>query len=764
MKYFLLLFTLLITHLVTAQELPTLPIRPNAYGTDSLKTGEWVYYYNIQREEITPETDSVAFYSLIDYQQGKPIGKMGEYNRSEQILMSATLISEDPKRYDGSVFYYSEEGNIISYAFFNEGNFSLQKSIDGFKPIVEELRDRLPNHVDYTSALINLALIYGDLGRYNEAESLYIEGLNIIKKELRQNHHDYVAYLNNLSLLYAKLGRYAEAESFLLETLDVMKSQGNENRMAGFLINLSIIYADMGRYIEAESSLLRASKIFKAKNGKNSYSYFLCLANLAIVYHDMDRLAKAESLSLEALEIIKTIHGEKDSDYAIVLGNLAELYVAMDRYVEAELLHLKALGILKIQLGENHPDYATPLYNLASLYQMSGKEFELSEEYYHKALAIDEKHFGENSQNVIGGKSALATFYYQQKRTNEAVPLFIECLDYYEKHLQEYFEYLGENERVAFYSTLKGNFEQFTQFAIQESANYSELLIRAYHLQLRHKAILLNTSNQIKRRIMNSGDRKLIALFDEVQTLRQQLGQAQGLNKDEQQQLGLNADSLKQELFEKDKQLTGLSTFYNAQNKVPTWQDVQASLGKKEAAVEIVRYREYDYKKQEFTDTVKYTAFVITSKNKNGLKAIQFPDGNFLEEKAVKAYTNAIRFQLDDEQSYRYFWQPLQDALKNIEKIYFSPDGVFHQVNMATLYDPEKEQYLSEELEIQLLTSSRDLLESDQERLPNQYGLLLGNPNFGTVPDSIKNNNQERNTEIDQLLSIWLCLEDSKNE
>ncbi|MGF1534123.1 MAG: CHAT domain-containing protein [Bernardetiaceae bacterium] len=294
--------------------------------------------------------------------------------------------------------------------------------------------------------------------------------------------------------------------------------------------------------------------------------------------------------------------------------------------------------------------------------------------------------------------------------------------------MREQFDRLSEEERSDLHATFRERFEQFTELAARE--NDPELLAYAYGLWLRQKAVLLNTSNQIKQRIIKSGDRKLIALYDQVQELRQSTGFALSLSPEDQKKRGISADSLQQVLQDKDRQLTELSLRYFTPEAPATWQNVQENLGKKEAVVDIVRYRRYDYQKQKFTDTTYYMAFVLTPKSKS-IEIIHYPDGNFLEQEAIKYYKNAIRFQVKDQKSYAHFWLPLQKILAKYDKVYFSADGVFHQINVATLYNTETQTYLSDEKEIAQLTSGRDLLAVRQTPLASRSALLIGNPNFG---------------------------------
>ncbi len=90
----------------------------------------------------------------------------------------------------------------------------------------ELLGDR---HPDVAGSLNNLATLYRNQGRYEEAEPLYREALQLCR-ELLGDRHPYVAgSLNNLATLYRNQGRYEEAEPMYLQALKIVFSSFGEN-------------------------------------------------------------------------------------------------------------------------------------------------------------------------------------------------------------------------------------------------------------------------------------------------------------------------------------------------------------------------------------------------------------------------------------------------------------------------------------------------------------------------------------------------------
>ncbi|NOS94417.1 MAG: CHAT domain-containing protein [Cyclobacteriaceae bacterium] len=606
--------------------------------------------------------------------------------------------------------------------------------------------------LDYALCLNSLGSFYYGMGRHSETEPLFLEALKIRKEKLGETNAWYLVSLNNLASLYKVMGRYAEAEPLYKQTLQIKKSNVGEKSQsyAVTINNLAQLYEFMGRFEEAEPLYKQSLKIRKENLGEDNPSYALSLSNLAQLYSSMERYEEAESLHKQALKIFAEKQGETHPNCAMSLNHLGKLYISMGRYVEAERLLHQALKIYQEKLGADHPNYASTLFGIAKLYQRMDTLAEVALSYYEKSIAINEKVYGSSHPKTSTMKSSKAKFHYKQGDLTASLSLLEARLDFLENHIQKYFNYLGESERESFYINLKDDFEQYTELAFREYKTHPELLTTVYNLQLRYKALLLNTTNQIKQRIISSGDRQLIALYDEVQALKQLLGNAAALSDTEfLVQRGAKRDSLQQLLADKDQQLTQLSGFYANEIKLPKWQDVRDKLVKQEAVVEIIRYRDYDYRRQEFTQMVRYAALIINAKTKEHPEVVFFGDGEFLESKAITFYRNCIHAQIPDRESYKNFWKPLKDKLKKIEKIYFSPDGVFHSINMKTLFNAEKDLYLRDEIDLELITGSKDLLKAKEASLSQKLGFLIGNPAFGGKVDFTS---EERNSIINNLL------------
>jgi Flp pilus assembly protein TadD len=243
--------------------------------------------------------------------------------------------------------------------------------------------------IEFAVSLNGLALLYHFQGEYNDAEPLYLQSLDILKRQLGNDYPDVATSLNNLALLYYFQGQYNDAEPLYLQSLDIRKRQlGNDHpHVATSLNNLAQLYYSQGRYNDAEPLLLQSLDIRKRQLGNDHPHVAQSLNNLAQLYYSQGQYNDAEPLYLQSLDIRKRQLGNDHPDVAQSLNNLAQLYYSQGQYNDAEPLYLQSLDIKKRQLGNDYPDVATSLNNLALLYESQRKYLE-AENLAQQALVI----------------------------------------------------------------------------------------------------------------------------------------------------------------------------------------------------------------------------------------------------------------------------------------------------------------------------------------------------------------------------------------
>ena len=89
------------------------------------------------------------------------------------------------------------------------------------------------DHTSTATILNNLAALYQEQGKYNEAEPLALRALTIHKQKLGNNHPHTALCLNTLAKVYWRQGKYSEAEPLYLHALQIYEQQlGRDHPMA----------------------------------------------------------------------------------------------------------------------------------------------------------------------------------------------------------------------------------------------------------------------------------------------------------------------------------------------------------------------------------------------------------------------------------------------------------------------------------------------------------------------------------------------------
>jgi len=107
-------------------------------------------------------------------------------------------------------------------------------------------------------SLHNLALIHGDLGKYQKAECLYLRVLSVEERTKGPSNPDVADTLNNLGLTYAQQGRYTEAEKAYRRALTIYKRSLAANHP-----DLAYPLNGLGALAEKRGNDRQAEKLYK---------------------------------------------------------------------------------------------------------------------------------------------------------------------------------------------------------------------------------------------------------------------------------------------------------------------------------------------------------------------------------------------------------------------------------------------------------------------------------------------------------------------
>ncbi len=686
-----------------------------------------------------------------------------DYSNAENVLFEAKTIQEKMQNVTDSA--YSFTLNNLALVYETNGKFSLSEK--NYLKSLEVNKDTSGNN--YAETINNLAALYRRLGIYPKADTLYQKSLILNRRLKGERHPDIALIYNNLGDLYKLMGKYDEAEKMYEQSVELRKELlGKENSdYAKSISNLALLYFTVGRYKQAEDIFLEALKVQLKTKGEEHPEYTATLNNLALLYDAMGRLTEADSLYIRTLELFKKKFGEEHPFYATTLDNLAKLYRKMGKLDKSEEMFLKAKAIRFNITGSNHPDYAKTLFNLAELYSQLGR-YDEAEKLFKEALEIRKSLLGAEHPDYAKGLSGMAVLYKRMQKYDEAEPYYNQAFVNYINQIRKFFPYMSEKEKLQFWMSVRNIFEDFTSFSEDYYKQKQEISRSIYDNFLLTKGLILSSTKKIINKIRESKDKGLIDLLNKwVTTKNYWLWLVQ--NPLKAVELKINVDSVANLANDMEKVLSSKSEDFEKAYSLKEihWEDVLKALKPNEAAIEVIRYTKNTFKtKLDEQDTVHYGFLIITNETKNQPKLVVLDNGNELENKYIKLYGNLVKImriqqsnvqsdlevellKSDQELLYDVFWRKVQNELKGIKVVYLSLDGVYNSINLMTLRDREKNCSLIDEIDIRVLTNTKDLVEyRNQEKVKlstrnkkvktTNSAVLFGDPMYQLNPDSVQ--------------------------
>ncbi|MEO5945834.1 MAG: CHAT domain-containing tetratricopeptide repeat protein [Chitinophagaceae bacterium] len=732
------------------------------------KAGEYFKEASIKALQKLGEKDyhySLALFNLAACYKGQ-----GYYAEAEPLfLQSLPVLAEvfGQSSIEYTRCFYTLASLYIEMAKFAEAESMCAVAVNVYKVVLGETSD------DYLGALGSMAVIYQGLGKYDKAEEIFL-ALKNYHSSLPSPHKQTLQILeNNLGELYRHMGEYEKAESYLINAI-ALTGEGSDER-ASSLNNLALVQIAMGNYAGAEQSFKKAIAVYIRLGKTNHPDYTNPINNLGDLYRTMGRFQEAVYAFEEVIELRKKYLGTDHPNYANAVNNLALVETHIGMYPEAEKHLLECKAIYKKILGEKHRFYANVLNNLATLYNMQGK-LKLAEETYKECLLLYKETYGETSDKYGVYLGGLAATYRLMKRYDDAIALTLQSLtilknklgenhyDYIEteyhlaetyreagkypeseKHylnslkgylllIEKYFPYLSESEKTAFYFAVAAVFETFNSFVIQmqldfPAKNHDALIARMYNNQVALKSLLLKESGNIRAKIAATDNADLKKDYKDWLQKREIIVQHYRLSTEEAETKEFNIPTLELQANELEQRIAiALQTDLKKDAiKTVSWNDIQAGLKTGEYAVEIIRTEFYT--KARWTDTVFYTALII-DKDCKVPKIVLLNNGKKLETNNIAVYRRAVKTKIEDNISFNIFWKPLKGHLVNASRIYFSSDGIYQQVNLNTLKNPETKKYVLEETEIRLVSNTKDILQ-EHSSIVSKKANIFSYPDYG---------------------------------
>ncbi|MEQ8469892.1 MAG: CHAT domain-containing protein [Marinoscillum sp.] len=597
------------------------------------------------------------------------------------------------------------------------------------------------NNAQYAIELDHISSFYSRNYDYIQAKPYQQKAIDITLNQIGKGL-EYAEYLDGMSWIQFNLGNYPLAISQKEVAIEIFKNEAPDGSdYLDAIYSLGEYYSVSGRFEEAIKTYERTIEIVEHKYGTFSYAIAGPLVYIASTYYSWNKPEDALTY-LDRTESLFDSLGSSEDTY-LKIHNLKGLCLTDLRRLEESKTHFESALRIAEKLWPDDPNASAAYRNNLAFYYLLNGEFHEAEKLWLSAKSFMTS--GTSLQKVAWLDN-MATLYQSWEKMDQAETYWKETLNILFEKIEMDFPYLSESGKTAFWDAYKEDFEYFNSFAVKSSKSGNTNALRdMYDNHIRTKSLLLSTSTKERQKILASNDSILIALYRQYIAAKEQLAKYYGYTKEQLTAEGINLveKETSANRLEKVLSMDADALSHEERQAKIRWKDIQRALAPGEAAIEIIRYRNFD---KVVTDSVIYAALILTSDARNHPVLVPLANGNELEGKYLKAYLTSIKYQLKDQFSYKQYWEAIDKQLKGIKTIYLSMDGVYNQISLGTLEYPDGS-YLLDHYDLHLLTSTKSIITrkyNQKKSFFSNVGYLFGYPKYDLNHSEIEMDLQER--------------------
>ncbi len=676
------------------------------------------------------------------------IHKMGEYDEAEPLYLNAissfkkAIGEEEPELYSIIV--------NLAQLYQDQGLYSKAEAL--FLQVYDFEKVALgENHPNTIIDLNNLAGIYRLQGKYGQAETAYFEALNLIKEALGETHPETISIMNNLGLLFENLGLYDQAEPLYKAALKSSEEGlgATHPTTLALMNNLASLYESQGVFDRSEPLYNKTIQLNTQVYGPDHPNTVAGINNLGYLHLIKTEYDKAEPLFAKVYEIWQVQLGERHQKTLKALNNLARVYHWQGETDKAESMFITALNLRKEVLGAKHPDVVRSMVDYSALL-ITRKKYDAAEELLLETIALAEEVLGDKHQYTFEAINNLAKLYETRGETDKALKTMQTGFDRRSEFFDRVLWAAGENTRQSYIDLHKHEQDRFLKLLLNTNDLASARM--ALHTSLQRKGLLLKITSEIHKIVEMVKTPELKEKAEELHQKRKQLASMtlSGPTTETPEEFRKTVVSLENDLEELQAEMGRISMIYHMTSQPISVDRVFENLEVDDVLVDYIVYND------GITDKM-FAVVVQTDPQKCfvwwdciGNKIDMVPLGELAK---IKESVDIFRETIQDEDSeeedlletgnevHQIVWNPLLPYLKDKTSIYIVPDSILHLLPFDAIVN-DNDNFLIESLDLQVLSSSRDMVVSN---LPDAEGefIILAGPDYDLEKASVSKTKQE---------------------
>lgn len=238
-------------------------------------------------------------------------------------------------------------------------------------------------------------------GNFAAGETLLGQALAMSQTTLTAPNAQIASQQNQLAALYGDMGRIEQAMLLTEQSLAMFRALYGENHLdvAENLVNIGVFRMQTDHLAQALPAFDQAIGIYRRLLPADHPLLALALANEARAFDRLKRYREADPLYREALAMQSRVLGAQHPDLATTLNNLAVLRMHLDDYLGSAEYSRAAMEIWAAQGTPDHPFALISKSHLAAALRESG-DLPQAERLSREVLASRRQQLGERNRAV----------------------------------------------------------------------------------------------------------------------------------------------------------------------------------------------------------------------------------------------------------------------------------------------------------------------------------------------------------------------------
>jgi len=638
--------------------------------------------------------------------------------------------------------------------------------------------------------LHRLATCYYEAGQLGTADSLFQQAVSMWEALPSPQPSRLAATLNNLGILNGSRGRYEEAERILLRALNLKRSVDNPNEwsISNTIRNLGGLYTDIAEFGKAERYLKECIAIRTLERSSshpgtldakrtlaNAYYYlrrcdeaedlfvetiigfrevgdFRGVAGstigLIMSYHGLNRLEEAERAALDGLTILDSVSVDKPEIASLLLGNLGMVYLQTNQYQKALEYFERALYEARSIREDDHPDVLRCLHNNARALTYTGEllaaDSIFRDVYSHRLRILGDKH-----THVASTLAAWSRPKYLQGDIDSAFALAFSAFEIWKVRLRSDLLSLSEQDALRYAARVRWAGHLALSLLMSDSTSFA-----ARHQEITNLVFAMKgaVSDEIFTRHRYYADLSDLDLIGKHQMwIEARANQARlslgvcDVSAGSVESAELDSLAKAMENLEHDLALAGFENRHEAEVDAIDLQKVTDAVP--EGCVLIEYY--FAGLPALWPDTISERVLLTLTIDSDGLRSLTATENVETIDSLVGLYRNhmtslsyqkhlPLKTDLSDyleiaTSLYEHIIKPIEDKLRESDRLIVSPDGVLNLISFGSLMLPDG-QYLIENYDIVYVDAARDLIRTNDWSSTTPILTAFGDPDYEASP------------------------------